>query len=410
MRFLAAASWVFWATATLGAAADWPQFLGPQRDGRTEEQVTVRFGAEGPEIAWKTAVGRGLAGPSVVEGRVVLFHREGGEAVVQAWSAADGKPLWRHAAPTGYRDDFGFDDGPRSAPTLSQEKVFAYGADGRLTCLDASTGQLLWSRDLEKELESPKGWFGRACAPLVVGDRVVVQVGGRWQGKPAGVVAFEIDDGSVAWAGGEDEASYSSPIQWDFPAGPAVVCWTRRGVALFDPTSGRQLGREPFEPDIEASVSACTPIALGPDTFFLSGCYGMGARVWRVGEAFKLEPVWARSGALDCHYGTPVPHGGHLYGFHGRQEQGQELCCVEGRSGARQWSARLPAGSVLLANDTLVVLTEKGELIIAPATPSGFQPSARGQILAATTRAFPALSGGLLFARDGKQLVAVRCR
>ena len=388
--------------------ADWPQFLGPARDGRTAEAVIKEFPDAGPAVAWKAAVGRGLAGPAVADGRVVLFHREGDAVVLEAWSAADGQRLWRQAVPTGYRDDFGFDDGPRSTPTISGGKVVAYGADGRLICVEAATGKLVWTRDLAAELESPKGWFGRACGPLVVGDRVIVQAGGRWQGKPAGVAAFRLADGSVAWIGSEDEASYSSPALARFAAGEAVVAFTRAGVELLDPVTGATRAREGFEPDIAASVSACTPLPVGPNRFFLSGCYGLGAKVWEVGSGFALKTVWAKTEAMDCHYGTPVFHDGHLYGFHGRQEEGQELRCVSAADGAVKWSTRLPAGSLINASGTLVILTEKGELILAPATPDSFKPSARGQILAATARAYPALCDGLLFARDGKSLVAVR--
>jgi len=399
----------FWlAAAPVAPASDWPQFLGPERDGRSVEMIADGFPAAGPEQVWKAPVGSGLAGPAVADGRVVLFHRQGGEAVLEAWAVADGRKLWRQAAPTDYRDDFGFDNGPRSTPTISGGKVFAYGADGRLTCVDAATGKLVWTRDLAVEMESPKGWFGRACAPLVEGELVLVQAGGRWQGKPAGVAAFRVVDGSVAWTGSEDEASYSSPVLARFGAGPAAVLFTRKGVELIEPGSGRTLAREMFEPDIAASVSACTPIRLGENRFFLSGCYALGAKVWEVGPGFSLKTVWAKEGAMDCHYGTPVVHDGHLYGFHGRQEQGQEMRCVSAANGTVAWSTRLPAGSVLLAGTTLVVLTEKGELILAPATPRGFKPSGRGQILAATVRGYPALSQGLLLARDGKTLVAVR--
>lgn len=412
----ATAAVLFFAVSAAVAAADWPQFLGPSRDGRSTERVVAEFGTDGPDVAWKVAVGSGFAGPAIADGRVVLFHRVGGEAVLEAWAADDGMPLWRRAWPTAYRDDFGFDNGPRSTPTIHGEVVVAYGADGRLVCVKAATGELVWEKDLAELMEAPKGWFGRACAPLVVGDLVHVLVGGRWQGKPAGVAAFRISDGSVAWTASEDEASYSSPVLMRFGGRPALVCLLRSGVEWIDPENGSPLAREDFKPDIAASVSACTPIATGPNQVFVSGCYGMGARVWEMDETFKIKSVWSKPDVLDCHYGTPVVHDGLLIGFHGRQEEGTHLRCVRAADGEGVWSAALPAGSVTLAGGsaaseaTLVVLTEKGELILAPATSKGFEPTARGQILGATTRAYPALSGGRLFARDGKTMVAVKLR
>ena len=405
---------IFLVLSAVAVAADWPQFLGPARDGRTSEPVVSQFGSDGPQISWKVPVGAGFAGPAVADGRVVLFHRVGGEAVLEAWSAGDGKRLWKRSWPTGYRDDFGFDNGPRSTPTIHGDVVVAYGADGRLVCVKAATGEPVWEKDLAEEMDSPKGWFGRACAPLVVGDLVVVLAGGRWQGKPAGVAAFRLGDGAVAWTSSGDEASYSSPAVMRFGDRSAVVCFLRSGVEWIDPSGGKLLAREGFKPDIAASVSACTPISTGPGLVFLSGCYGMGARVWEVGEGFKVSAVWSKGDALDCHYGTPVVHDGLLFGFHGRQEEGTELRCVRASDGEVVWSSRLPSGAVILAGAakaseaTLVVLTEKGEMVLAPATAKGFEPTARGQILGATARAYPALSGGRLFARDGKSMVAVK--
>ncbi len=401
----------FLALALLTAAApaaDWPQFLGPARDGRSTEKVSTTFDGGEPPVMWRKAVGHGFAGPAVADGHVILFHRQGSEAVIEAFDVKTGNSMWKHTAPTSYRDDFGFDDGPRSTPTVAGGRVFAYGADGRLTAVDAATGRELWTKDLAADFHAPKGWFGRCCAPLVVDGRVLVNMGGTHEGKPAGVAAFDVQTGALAWTGSADEASYSSPVLAKFAAGPAVVFFTRKGVELLDPATGRTLAQDAFEPEIAASVSACTPVLLGGDSFFLSGCYGLGAKVWSVGAKFALSEKWASADALDCHYGTPVLHAGHLYGFHGRQEQGQELRCVSAVDGRVKWRQPMAAGTVLVAGGTLVVLTEKGELVLAPASAEAFAPTARGQVLGATSRAFPALADGRFFARDGKNLVCVR--
>jgi outer membrane protein assembly factor BamB len=391
-----------------GLAGDWPQFLGPNRDGTSGEEIAQDFPSEGPKLVWKKRIGGGLAGPVVADSKVILFHREGGDGVIEALGVVDGKGNWRFSYPTDYRDDFGFDDGPRSAPTVSGGKVFAYGAEGKLHALDAATGKLLWKHDLAAEIASRKGWFGRCCSPLVAGDLVLVNAGGESNGKHAGIAAFDAESGKLAWTSSDEEASYSSPILTKLQNRTAAVFFTRKGLEIVDSATGATLFKQTFEPDISASVTACTPVACGPNRIFLSACYGVGACVWEFDPGLKGRAVWRAPDKLDCHYGTPVFLDGCLYGFHGRQEQGQELRCIDAATGKINWkSPELPAGSILAADGTLVVLTEKGELLLVAARPREFKVLARGQILGAVTRAFPALANGILYARDGRQLVAV---
>lgn len=141
---------------------------------------------------------------------------------------------------------------------------------------------------------------------------------------------------------------------------------------------------------------------------FLSACYDVGAALWEIDPAGgKRRETWARGGVLDAHYATPVLIDGNLYGFHGRQETGQELRCIDPLTGDVRWSEAFATGSVIAAGKQLIILTEKGELVIAPADPKAFKPTARGQILGATTRAIPALADSRLYARDSKRLVCV---
>ena len=415
MRFNAAFS-LFLGLQGLASAGDWPQLLGPGRNGHAaadEPALAPAFPDDGPAIRWKKPVGHGFAGPVVAGDKVILFHRQGNDAVIETFAARDGTSGWRFSYPTPYRDDFGFDDGPRSAPTVADGRLVAYGAEGMLHCLDAQTGKLLWKHDLAAEFDAPKGFFGRCCAPLVSDGLALVNIGGNAKGKPAGVAAFRLSDGSPAWTGSSDEASYSSPIAATLAGRKTAVFFTRKGLEILDPASGSTLAGDTFEPEISASVSAATPVPCGPDRVFLSACYGVGAAVWEAGPeksgGIHLHRLWSASDRLDSHYATPVFADGFLYGFHGRQEQGQVLRCIGAADGTVRWSSpTLPAGSVILAGKTLVILTEKGELILAPATPDGYKPQARGQILGAVTRALPALANGTLFARDGRQLVAVK--
>ncbi|HEY2574066.1 MAG TPA: PQQ-binding-like beta-propeller repeat protein [Verrucomicrobiaceae bacterium] len=400
------------------AAADWPQFLGPNRDGVADESeaaITTSFPSSGPKILWRAKLGTGFAGPAVADGKVIVFHRTGDKAVVQALDATTGKEVWSFSAVTDYTDSFGFDNGPRATPTIAGGKVIVHGADGLVHALDLKTGAKLWRYDTVKELKSPQGFFGRSCAPLVVGRNVIITAGGSNDKGAAGVVALKLDDGTPAWQAVDDEASYSSPIV----RGDTLVCWLRNQIVVCDSETGIIQFQQHHRSDMDASVNAATPIWCGADSLFTSACYGVGGSLWKMSVTrvpkhspqVELKQVWTGEGSLDCHYGTPVYYDKHLYGFHGRQEQGQTLRCILAADGKLRWeSPRVRGGGIIRVKDTLVLVTEDGELWLVAASPDKFNQLAAAQILRAGHRSFPAFANGILYARDGKELVAVDLR
>lgn len=394
-------------------AADWPQHLGPQRDGKAP--ATVPFiedvPADGFKILWKQECGAGFAGPVVKDGKAVLFHRQAGENVLEAWDATTGRALWRTAWESDYRDDFGFDDGPRSSPTLDgageSAAAYCYGADGTLTAVSLKDGAVKWRKELVKELASGKGFFGRACAPLVTAELVMVAAGG----EGAGVAAFDRESGALRWKSLLHEAGYASPILLQPPQGGRAVFFTREGVAGLEPATGKVTWTEHFRAKMHASVNAASPVKVSETLFFTSACYDVGAAVWEIGKDDKLTAVWREGDRLDCHYSTPVLVDGHLYGFHGRQEQGQELRCITAADGKVRWSVPLTPGHVIACGSRLVILTEDGELILTAVTPEKAPPlTVRSEILRGGHRAPPALAGGLLYAKDKSRLVCVDLR
>lgn len=389
------------------AAEDWPQFLGPARDGVYRgDDVAPSWGKSGPPVIWQRDVGQGFSGPVVAGGRLVLFHRIGDREVVDCLDAKTGEPIWRDDAPATYDDDFGFDEGPRATPTVAEGKVYTFGAQGVLTCRDLASGEPAWSVDTAAKFGAPKGFFGMACSPLVEGDAVIVNVGGR---DGAGIVAFDRNTGAVLWKATDDEASYSSPVAATVGGKRRVFVVTGNGLVALDPAGGTIAAQFPWRPPVRTSVSAATPLVLG-DTVFLSASYGAGAVLMKSADD-RLELVWSGDESLSNHYATSVHHDGFLYGFHGRQEQGPSLRCVELASGNVRWEEEgFGAGSVLIAGDKLLALTEKGQLVCAPATPDGFKPTARAQVLPFECRAYPAIAGGMVYARSPKKLVCVDLR
>ena len=184
---------------------------------------------------------------------------------------------------------------------------------------------------------------------------------------------------------------------------------TRNGLLGLDPATGQVQFQRQWRARIAASVNAATPVVIG-DLIFISAEYGPGAAVLRF-DGSKLTDLWASDDVLSNHYATSVYHDGYLYGFHGRQEFNPSFRAVEFRTGKVRWSQdRFRAGSVMLAGDRLVILRETGELILAAASPDGFRPLARAQILPVTVRAYPALADGFLYARNDDTLVSLDLR
>jgi outer membrane protein assembly factor BamB len=381
--------------------------LGPSRDGNTADAVRVPFAAQGPSRLWNLKIGQGFAGPVIAEGKVVLFHRVGDEEVVEALDRKTGKPCWRHAYPTAFSDDFGFDEGPRGTPCVRGGRVVTFGAEGRLTCLSLVDGTQIWQVDTKAQFHADKGFFGPACSPLIDGALVLLNLGGK---DGAGVAAFDLDTGKLAWKVTDHEAGYASPVTLDRAAGRLALFFTRSGLVGVETTTGKLRFEFPWRARMHASVNAASPVVDG-DHVLLTASYGAGAVLLRLKPGGDgVDKVWSSDDSLSAHYATPVKHGAFLYGFHGRQESGTRLRCIEWSSGKVRWDTEMKAGTVAVAGDKLVVLTENGELTIASATPDAFHPLARAQILGSGTRAPFALSEGLLVARDKSQIGAFDLR
>jgi outer membrane protein assembly factor BamB len=384
------------------AAQDWPQILGPGRNGiYTGPPIVASFPRSGPPQLWARDIGAGFAGPAVAAGKLVLFHRLNNRETVDAMDAATGKTLWTFDYATSYRDDFGFDEGPRAVPVIAAGRVFTHGADGWLHGLDFATGKQLWSVDTRRVFDAPKGYFGVATSPLVDGSRVMVNVGG----KTGGIVAFDAVTGKVLWTSTTDEPSYSAPVIADIAGVRTAVFFTRTGLVALDPSNGNVRYQFRWRARMAASVNAAAPIVV-KDRIFLSASYGTGAVLLHVANN-AVTPVWSGDESMSNHYSTSVHLDGYLYGFDGRQEFGQRLRCVELATGKVMWNVDgFGAGTLLIADHTLVITRESGELVLAPASPQGFRFNSRAQLLPGVVRAYPALADGRYFVRNDRQLRA----
>ena len=385
-------------------AGDWPQILGPERNGKaTKEKLANAWPTEGPEIVWKQQVGSGYAGVAVADGLVVLWHRQGDESVAEGMRGVTGEKVWRASYPTTYKSLIAPDDGPRCVPLIHRDRVYLVGAQGDLHCVTLKEGRKVWDVDAFQKFAAPEGYFGAGSTPIVEGDRLIMNVGGRG----AGIGAFSLVDGSTVWKGTEEEASYSAPTKYVDAGKSRVVFATRYQTIAIDPQTGKVFWRYPFGMR-GPSVNAATPIVIDGH-LFLSASYGVGARWLRLSKD-KVDEVWESNDVMSSQYATCVEHQGVLYGIDGRQDQGTaRLRAFDPRSQKIYWTEEnFGTGNLILVDGKLLILKTDGELVMALATPEGYKPLATAKVLETTAQALPALADGVLYVRDTQSLKALR--
>jgi outer membrane protein assembly factor BamB len=394
-------------------AADWPQWLGPARDASSPEKVAPW--KENPKVLWRQPVGEGNSSPVVAEGRVFVHARakDKDEEEVLALDAKTGKELWRKSYPRpAFRSFFG--NGPRATPAVAGGKVYTYGITGVLTCWDASDGKQIWQVDALKKFEARNIRFGASCSPLVEGKTVLLNVGG----KGASVVAFDKESGDVAWKALDDAASYASPIAFGEGEGRQVVFLTAAGLASFNPSDGTPLWNFPLKDRL--LESSTTPILAG-DVLVASTISfgGAGLRLSTKDGKPAVTEAW-KSPQLTSYFTTPVAFGkDYLYlvtgtppGVGGPRTPPQaDLHCVEAATGKELWKrekvGRYHAGLMRTGDGKLLMLEDRGDLVLVDPSPKEYRELARSPVCGATW-AHPALAGGKLYIRDDKEILCLQ--
>ncbi len=393
---------------TACVADDWPQILGPNRDGVvTGETLPDALPAGGFKTKWQHKVGSGFAGASVVGGSVFLFHRVDNNEVLEALATADGKPQWKQQFPTDFRPGFTSDGGPRCVPIVHKGRVYLFGATGGLRCVDAKSGDVVWKQDTHETLSAPEGFFGAGSTPIIEGDRIIVNVGGR---NGASVVAFALKDGAEIWRSVEDTASYSSPVATTVNGTRHLIVVSRMQTSSLDPTTGKVRWSFPFGKR-GPTVNGSSPVVLG-DKLLLTSSYGIGATYRAIGDTSATK-IWSDTELLASQYATPVKVGDYLYAVDGRQDSGPgsaSLICLDAAKQKVLWRQKnLDYGTPLAVGNKLLILTHTGQLIAVAANPSSYKELWRTKILNNSARGYrlPAISDGKLFVRDDSVLKCI---
>ncbi len=380
-------------------AGDWPQILGPDRNGVAQsERLAESWPKDGPKVLWTARSGSGFAGPAVVAGRVVLFHRAGDADRIEALNVETGDSMWKANYVAQYRGGVNPDSGPRCVPLIHEGSVYAFGAAGELHCVSLEDGSRRWTRKLYDDYEGDEGYFGAGSTPIVADGKLLVNVGGR---DKAGLVALALDSGETVWKKTDEAASYSSPTMATIDDRQCVVFVTRLNVVAVDPASGEEVLRFPFGRS-GPTVNAATPLVCG-DSLFVTASYGIGAQLVKL-RSGEPDIVWSSDDVLSSQYSTAVYRDGYLYGIDGREDVGvARLRCVEAKTGKAAWTAEgFGVAHVILAGDKLLLLKVSGTLVLAEASPKKFAPLAEAKVADGITRALPALSNGRLYVRSNE--------
>ncbi len=381
------------------SAADWPQWRGMHRDGKSPETgLLTAWPENGPPLQWKTSgLGEGYSAFSVAGDRLYTQGQRGSQQLVMAFDTATGRKVWETPSGGGYRERRG--NGPRGTPTLDGDWLYALASDGTLACLDRAAGKKLWEINIVKQFGGEVIHWGISESPLVDGDRLIVTPGG----PGASVVALDKKTGKLLWKSQSDSAGYSSPIAFDAAGKRQIAVLTGEGALGLNAANGELLWRNKKVANGTANIA--TPIAFDGRVFF-STDYGTGCLLLDVRSGGARELYFNRE--MKNHYSSSVLHQGYLYGF-----SSSILTAMKFEDGSVAWRDRsVGKGSVTYADGHLYVLSEAGRVALVEATPAGYREKSRFSIPSGEfpTWTPPVIAHGRLYLREQDRLYAFDIR
>lgn len=397
---------------TLGVtlmAADWPQFLGPGRNGvSAEKDLISEFPADGPKIVWRTPLGVSMSSVIVSDERAYTLFQDAERLFIVSLNAADGKVVWKTPFAAAYENAMG--NGPRATPAVANETVVAFTGEGILAAFAAKDGNELWNVNVPKTLKGTASEYGMSCSPLVVDNNVIIHTGN----ESKSVAAFELSTGKLVWTAGSGKAGYSSPVLLTLHGTPQIVSLTAAGAFGIDAEKGTVLWNLPFPTEYDCNT-AC-PVQVGDDSVLISAGENHGSVLLQVSEDAKsAKEVWSSLGKdsqLRAEWQTPVVYNGHLYGLDNSGSAGPitNLVCIRLKDKKTMWQkARFGKSNLVLADGKLYLTTMNGEIVIVEATPDAFHETARATVME-TTRQAPSIANGHMLVRDDKDVICIDIR
>lgn len=384
--------------ATQTRAADWPQWRGANRDGKTDFKPPATWPKELTQ-KWRVVVGDGVAAPALAGGKIYVQAREDGNEVTRCLDASTGKELWQDKyevqPPSGPAAGY---SGPRSSPCVADGKVITYGLRGTLTCFDAASGKVVWRKE-----STANAWpkFFTSSSPLIADGLCVAQVGGETEGA---VVAYDLGSGAEKWKWTGDGTAYASPVLGDVGGVKVVIAQTDKRIIAVGLADGKLLWEKPYMGSGMGGMNTATPIMDG-QTLIYSGS-GRGTRAAKFekqGDTLAASELWSNSDN-SIQYNSPVLKDGLIFGLSARDV----LYCVNEKDGKTAWSSPFAGkrgfGSIVEAGPVLFVLTPVGNLVAFEPSDKEFKQLASYKVADGNTGAHPVIAGNQVLVKDKDSL------
>jgi outer membrane protein assembly factor BamB len=398
-RVLALVSSVF--TALPGFADDWPRWRGPDLNGISKEKGwSTSWPKEGPKQLWKADVGIGFSSVAVADGWVFTLGNQNETDTVFCFDEKSGKQLWKHSYPCPLDPKY-YEGGPGSSPTVDAGRIYTLSKRGHLFCFDAATGRVIWQKNLMEELGVKKPEWGFAGSPLVEGNLLVLNLG------EAGT-SIDKTSGKILWSSGKDMAGYATAIPYDSGSERLAAIFSSKALVGISVKDGKEHWRYPW---VERwHINAADPILLDNQLFIST--FDKGCALLRLSGGGTPTVVWENKN-MGNHFNSCVLIGGYIYGVNGNTDKAEkDFRCLDLKDGEVKWSHKgLGLGSLMAADNKLIILSERGELVIAEAAPNAFKELARAQVLGGKCWTVPVLANGRIYCRNAQgNLVCVDVR
>jgi outer membrane protein assembly factor BamB len=382
--------------AVTEAGADWPGFRGHDRNGIIRDvRIETDWSASPPVVLWRRPVGPGCSSFAVRDALLYTQEQRGDDEIVACYYVMTGKPVWRHRDAARFWDSHA-GAGPRATPTLSNGRVYTFGATGILNVLDARDGTVIWSRNAASDTGAKDSGWGFTSSPLLVDDVVIVAATGK-------LVAYDLATGDPRWFGPDGGDSYSSPHLLTIDGITQILLMSGTGATSIAPADGKLLWEYPWTRETRIVQPALTD----DGDVLISAGEKKGIRrlaVRQGSDGWKIEERWT-SVRLRPDFNDFVVHNGHAFGF-----DGPSLACIDIKDGKRKWKGGRYGGQLILLadQDLLLVLSEKGELALVKAVPDQFTELARLPAIEGKTWNHPVLVGDILVVRNTQEMAAFR--
>jgi len=379
-------------------AADWPNYRGPNYDGISNESGwTASWPKDGPKVLWERSIGTGFASMSIRDGRVYAMGNIDDQDILYCLDADTGNEIWKTSYPCPLLSK-NHEGGPCATPTVEGGAVYTLSKNGDAIRFNAATGAIIWHKHLNRDMGFKHPTWHFSSSPLIMGNLVILNVGTYG-------VALNKTDGSLVWQNGKGKCGYATGVPCTINGQECVVMAVSVEVVGLNPTTGKVMWKFPWKTSYD--INSADTIISG-DTVFISSGYGKGCALYKI-DGNKVTEIW-RNKNMKNQINCSVLWQGHVYGFDGQVNGSGKLNCVDFKTGQTKWSQRgFGTGSLMIADKKLVILGEKGKLVIAEASPQSYKELASAQILPKKRCwTMPVLANGKIFARNNAgQLVCL---